>query len=124
MNNGLVWSKLVVTEVTASPISVFSLGPSFSLALELKRYSAGIWCSTCSLTEIYFREEDDFLDWLPLLPVLFVTMIQEWTLQRFNLEKLTHDNQTHRRVMYSKRQYIYINSFDWLVLPGICPLSW
>lgn len=80
MSNGLIWNKLVVTEVTASPISIFSPGPSFSLALELKRYSAGIWCSTCSLTEIYFRKEDDFLDWLPLLPVLLVTVIQVWTL--------------------------------------------
>lgn len=34
--------------------------------------------------------------------------------KRFNSGEVDRDNQTHRRVMYSKRQYIYINSFDWL----------
>lgn len=53
-------NKLVVTEVTASPISVF-LGPSF-LSPRAEKILSRYLCSTCSLTEIYFREEDDFLD--------------------------------------------------------------
>lgn len=112
MNKGLTWSKLVVTEVTAIPVSVFSLGPSFSLALDLRRCLACVWCSSCSLTEIYFRNADGFLDWLPLLLVLLATMIQVvGTLQRFSLGRLTHGNQTLRRLMYKKSQYIYKNSF-------------
>lgn len=119
-NLSLTWSQLVVTEVTAVPVSVFSPGSSFSLALELTWCSGGIWCSSCSLIEIYFRKADGFLDWLPLWPVLFVTMFQVvGPLQRSSLERLTHDNQTHRRLIYNQRQYINIDSF-WLAGAQSC----
>lgn len=76
MSNRLVWNKLVVTEVTASPISDFLPRSFLFLSPRAEKILSRYLCSTCSLTEIYFREEDDFLDWLPLLPVLFVTMIR------------------------------------------------
>lgn len=84
---------MVVTKVIAFPISLISLGSSFSLALELRRCSVVVWCRICSLIEIYFREADGFLDWSHLWSVLFVTRFQVvGTLQKLSLERLTYDN--------------------------------